>query len=133
MAMSTWSIPRYFRQLRDPRRNHLKRHLLFDIIAIAICAVIGNADDWHDIVTFALARQDWLKTFLQLPNGIPSHDTFERVFDRLDPEVFQACFRQWVQALIEPLGLKPIAIDGKTMRSSGNASKGLHFPPKTSL
>jgi hypothetical protein len=114
MALAVYSVSRYFARLRDPRRQHLKRHLLIDIVVIAICAVIANADDWQQVVTFAKRRRAWLQTFLSLSNGIPSHDTFERVFDRLDPQAFQACFRQWVEALAQTLGLGHIAIDGKT-------------------
>ncbi len=124
MALSGFSFCQYFARLRDPRRNHLKRHLLIDIIAIALCAVIAGADDWQQVVTFAHHRRAWLQSFLALPNGIPSHDTFERVFDRLDPQAFQACFCRWVEALAQVLGLKHIAIDGKTLRHSGNAAKG---------
>jgi predicted transposase YbfD/YdcC len=124
MATPPFAATRYFRRLRDPRRRHLRRHQLIDIIVIAICAVIANADDWQQVVTFAQRRHTWLKTFLALPNGIPSHDTFERVFERLDPSAFQACFQQWVQALAHTLGLGHIAIDGKTLRHSGNRPKG---------
>jgi predicted transposase YbfD/YdcC len=124
MALSDLSFTRFFRRLRDPRRNHLKRHLLLDLIAIAICAVVAGAKDWQQVVTFAQQRQVWLKTFLALPNGLPSHDTFERVFDRLDPQAFQVCFQRWVEALAGTLGLKHIAIDGKTLRHSGNTVKG---------
>lgn len=118
------SLRMHFARLHDPRRNHLKRHLLLDIITIAICAVIAGADDWQQVVTFAQHRQEWLRTFLALPNGIPSHDTFERVFDRLEPQAFQACFRRWVESLAETLGVRHIAIDGKTLRHSGTRVKG---------
>jgi predicted transposase YbfD/YdcC len=124
MAMSAFAVARFFTRLRDPRRRHLRRHLLIDLIVIAICAVIAGADDWQQVVTFARHRHAWLQTFLALPNGIPSHDTFERVFDRLDPQAFQACFTQWVEALARTLGFEHIAIDGKTLRHSGNAAKG---------
>src|SRR6266851_599871 len=124
MALSALSITRYFRRLRDPRRQHLRRHRLIDIISITICAVICGANDWQQVATFGRKRRAWLQTFLQLPNGIPAHDTFERVFDRLDPQAFQACFRQWVEALANTLGLGHIAIDGKTLRHSGNSLKG---------
>jgi len=121
MALSAFSVTRHFTRLRDPRRRHCKRHLLIDIIVIALCATICGANDWQQIVTFAQQRHDWLKSFLALPNGIPSHDTFERVFDRLDPQAFVGCFQRWVETLTEALALKHVAIDGKTMRHSGRA------------
>jgi len=125
MAPGPLSLTRYFGQLRDPRRQHGRRHLLLDLIAISLCAVIAGANDWQQVVTFARRRRDWLATFLALPGGIPSHDTFERVFDRLDPHAFQACFRRWVAALTDALGLKHIAIDGKTLRGSRNRPGGV--------
>src|SRR4051794_28735691 len=124
MGSSSLSITRHFRPLRDPRRRHLRKHLLIDIIVIALCAVICGANDWQQVVTFAKRRRPWLETFLALPHGIPSHDTFERVFDRLDPQVFQTCFRRWVGALAHTLGVGHVAIDGKTLRHSGNGPKG---------
>jgi predicted transposase YbfD/YdcC len=128
MARPDCTIKKYFRKLKDPRINRHKRHLLLDIVVIALCAVICGCDDWQQVHTFACARYDWLKTFLRLPNGIPSHDTFERVFDRLCPQAFQACFRQWMQALHDDLGLCQIAIDGKTLCGSGRAGlKALHL------
>ncbi len=122
------SIPKYFRRLKDPRRRHRRLHLLPDIILIALCAVIAGAQDWQEIETFGRKRQGWLRRFLRLPNGIPSHDTFERVFDRLHPQAFQACFRQWVAAVSAALKIKHVAIDGKTLRGSGSAKLGpLHL------
>lgn len=122
------SIPKHFKQLRDPRRRHRRLHLLQDIIVMALCAVIAGAQDWQEIETFGRKRRAWLKRFLQLPNGIPSHDTFERVFDRLKPQAFQNCFQEWVQALRETLQIKHVAIDGKTLRGSGSAKLGpLHL------
>src|SRR5947209_20498838 len=97
------SILHYFAKLKDPRRAHRRLHRLQDILVIALCAVIAGAQDWQDIETFGRKRYDWLKRFLELPNGVPSHDTFERVFDRLNPAVFQACFRGWVPAVQESL------------------------------
>ncbi len=122
------SITHHFRKLKDPRRAHRRLHLLQDIIVIARCAVRAGAQDWHEIELFGRKRRDWLQGFLALPNGTPAHDTFERVFDRLQPQAFQACFRAWVQALQEALSIKQGAIDGKTLRGSGTAKLGpLHL------
>src|SRR5262245_47816151 len=95
----TLAIKHYFRTLKDPRRRHRRLHRLLDMVVIAICAILSGANNWQEIATFAQRRSRWLKGFLALPHGIPSHDTFERVFDRLDPQAFQACFRAWVAAL----------------------------------
>lgn len=128
MAASALAIKKHFSKLKDPRINRRRRHLLMDIIVIAICGVICGCDDWQQIEVFGKNRKDWLKQFLKLPNGIPSHDTFERVFDRLDPAAFGRCFRDWMNALCEELSLKHIAIDGKTLRSSGRGKlKALHL------
>jgi predicted transposase YbfD/YdcC len=122
------SIPTFFARLKDPRRAHRRLHLLQDIIVIALCAAIAGAQDWQEIETFGRKRKDWLRRFLELPNGVPSHDTFERVFDRLQPRAFQACFREWVRAVSEALRIKHVAIDGKTLRGSGSAKLGpLHL------
>lgn len=128
VAKSDLSIVRAFAKLKDPRRSHRRLHLLQDIIVIALCATIANAQDWQDIEVFARNREAWLKTFLKLPNGIPSHDTMERVFNRIDPRAFQACFRVWVAALQQTLRIKHVAIDGKTLRGSGSVQLGpLHI------
>jgi len=125
---SDLSIPTYFAKLKDPRRRHRRLHHLQDIIVIALCAVIAGAQDWQAIETFGRKRRAWLQRFLELSNGIPSHDTFERVFDRIKPQAFQACFRAWVQAVSASLKIKHVAIDGKTLRSSGSAKLGpLHL------
>jgi predicted transposase YbfD/YdcC len=121
-------IIHYFRKLKDPRHQERCRHQLLDIVVIALCATIAGAQDWQEIATFAEKRLDWLKRFLKLPNGVPSHDTFERVFDRIHPRAFQVCFRDWVEAIREVLPIKHIAIDGKTLRSSGSDKlKTLHL------
>jgi len=122
------SIRKFFAKVKDPRRAHRRLHPLQDIIVIALCAVIAGAQDWQEIATFGRKRLAWLRRFLAVPNGCPSHDTFERVFDRLNPQVFQACFRQWVEAITATLKIKHVAIDGKTLRGSGSAKLGpLHL------
>lgn len=119
------SIKKYFAKLKDPRRRRRCRHLLLDIIVIAMCAVIADCNTWPEIAVFARRRQTWFQQFLSLPHGIPSQDTFERVFDRLEPRAFAACFQDWVLALSAALGLPHIAIDGKTLRRSFDRSAGL--------
>ena len=111
-------LQHHFAELKDPRITASCDHLLIDIIAITILAVICGADDWTDLETFGRLRHDWLKTFLALPDGIPSHDTFRRVFGLLDRRQFSACLFQWTQALHEASGGKLVGIDGKTMRRS---------------
>jgi predicted transposase YbfD/YdcC len=123
MVTSTLPLQVYLHDLKDPRR--CPRHRLLDIVVIAVCAVICGANDWQQIVTFGEQRRDWLARFLALPHGIPSHDTFERLFARLKPRALTAALQRWTQALAEGLGLKQIAIDGKTLRGSAAATKGL--------
>jgi predicted transposase YbfD/YdcC len=119
-----FALKRHFRRLKDPRRRHGQRHRLLDIVVIALCAVLSGAKDWQQIATWAQHRHAWLRRFLELPNGIPSHDTFERVFDRLDPIAFQRCFLAWIVAACGALEVPHGAIDGKTLRHSGSATLG---------
>jgi hypothetical protein len=98
--------PQSLRRLKDPRINRCKRHLLLDIIIMALCAVIAGGDSWIDLATFARRRKDWFQRFLELPNGIPSHHTFKRVFERLDPMPLQQALVQWLHALNETLGIR---------------------------
>ncbi len=120
----TARITDYFANLPDPRIERRKRHQLLDIIAIAICAVIAGADGWTDVEEFGRAKETWFRTFLALPHGIPSHDTFGRVFARLDPEAFQATFLKWVQAVNELTQGQIVAVDGKTLRRSHDRAAG---------
>ena len=100
----TLSIVHHFANLTDPRLRRCRRHQLLDIIAIAICGVICGCKSWGEIAVYGRKKADWLQTFLELPGGIPSKDTFRRVFARIKPAAFQACFRGWMQALAASLG-----------------------------
>ena len=111
-----------FSGVDDPRTDRGKRHGLMDIISITICAVICGAEGWADIELFAKCKYDWLKGFLSLSNGVPSHDTFGRVFSRIDPKQFQNCFMEWVKGISELTQGQVIAIDGKTLRRSHDKS-----------
>jgi hypothetical protein len=101
-----------FADMTDPRIDRTKRHLLVDIVCLAICAVIAGADGWEDIEEFGKVREAWLRKFLRLPHGIPSHDTINRVFRAVKPSEFERCFLTWVQSLHEQLGFRHVAIDG---------------------
>jgi predicted transposase YbfD/YdcC len=114
----------HFEALEDPRlNNHNLRHNLTDILVITILGTICGADGWIEINEFAVAKEDWLKTFLPLPHGIPSHDTFGRVFSLIDPDKFECCFYAWIESLGIDTNNEIIAIDGKTLRGSGNKRK----------
>jgi hypothetical protein len=105
----------HFADLPDPRRQPGRRHFLSDILAIAICAVVGGAGEFSALAEFGRAKRKWFKKFLRLPHGVPSADTFERVFARLDPEAFERCFMSWVGALAGSSDGELVAIDGKTV------------------
>lgn len=112
------SLFEHFANLSDPRIDRRKEHPLLDIVGLSICGVICGADGWTEIEEFGHAKQKWLQTFLELPNGIPSHDTIGRVFARLLPGEFQRSFQSWIQAISTVTGGQIISIDGKTLRRS---------------
>ena len=117
------TIADHFNELEDPRIERTKRHKLIDIITITICAVICGADGWSDIELYGKCKYKWLKKFLELPNGIPSHDTFARVFSLLNPEQLQECFLKWIESISLITFGEIVAIDGKTLRHSYDKSK----------
>ncbi len=118
------SLRAHFAAVPDPRIERTKRHQLLDIITIAICAVLCGADSWVDVALFGQAKLGWLRTFLALPNGIPSHDTFGRVFAALAPRQFEACFLGWVRAVATHTAGEVVALDGKTLRRSHDRGAG---------
>jgi predicted transposase YbfD/YdcC len=133
-AYDSASILDHFADLPDPRREQGRIHRLDEIVFMATCAVFCGADTWEQIAGYAHSKIDWLRTFLTLPGGIPSHDTFRRVFCLLDPLAFQKCFSAWMTALMarrgltplatDPPELRPIAIDGKAQRGSARRTVG---------
>ena len=132
MTPATQPLPllSHFETLEDPRVERTRRHKLLDIIGLTVCAVIGGADDLVHVEAFGKAKLAWLGRFLELPGGIPSHDTIGRVLACLDGERFAACFADWVAAFAGPLGLEHVAIDGKALRGSrggGNGKTAFHM------
>ena len=114
----------HFADLADPRERQNQEHKFIDILVITICAALCGADDWVAVAEFGQAKQSWFETFLELPTGIPSHDTFWRVFRHLDPEQFQRCFMSWMASVQTLTGGEVIAVDGKQLRRSHDAAAG---------
>jgi predicted transposase YbfD/YdcC len=117
-TVDSMGFAQYFSELPDPRLDRQKHHALMDILFISVCAVICGATSFVDMSDFGRAKLDWLKERLDLPNGIPSHDTFGRVFSLIDPAAFRSCFIDWTQMLSEAVSDDVIAFDGKTLRHS---------------
>src|SRR6185503_13513040 len=116
-ASAAAEMLRAFISMPDPRKNN-RRHKLMDVFAIALFGTLCGCDGWVAVAEYGRAKQPWLATFLELPHGIPSHDTFGEVFARLDPDAFERCFQQWMAKVVELSGGKLVAIDGKSLRHS---------------
>ncbi|HMN27033.1 MAG TPA: ISAs1 family transposase [Caldilineaceae bacterium] len=123
-ASDVATLGQYFGDLDDPRVARTRVHKFIDILVIGICTVICGGDDYASMEAFGKAKEAWLCTILELPNGIPAHDTFWRVFSALDPEQFQACFLEWMAAISDLTGGEIIALDGKQLRRSHDQSNG---------
>ncbi len=124
------SLSKHFENLTDPRAEHSIDHLLIDMVIITICAVICGANNWVEIENYGHAKKDWLETFLELPHGIPSHDTLMRLFARLKPKQLQQCFLSWIEAVTQITKGQVIAIDGKSIRSAlerGQSRGAIHM------
>lgn len=118
------ALVEHFARLEDPRVERSQRHTLVSVVTMALCGVICGAESWVEIEQFAQAKAQWFASFLELPQGIPSHDTFGRVFARLDAQQFEACFADWMRAVAAVLPTQVIALDGKTLRRSGDRGPG---------
>ena len=116
-----------FKDLPDPRVNRTKAHDLIDILVIAICSLLCGGEGFNDMEDFGEAKRDWFKSFLTLRNGIPSHDTFNRVFAALDPKAFLDCFLRWTQSLRQAVAQEIVALDGKALRRALNADQSLKY------
>jgi len=128
--MEQRSIFECLSEIEDPRRNNAnKQHEFVDILVIALCGMLSAADDWVSIAEYGEAKKDWFAQFLSLPNGIPSHDTFNRVFSKLDPEQFMDCFLKWITSIRSVMSKEVIAVDGKTLRRShdGDHKAAIHM------
>ena len=114
-----------FEGLPDPRMDRTRRHKLVDIVVIGSCSLLTGGEGFSDMEVFGRAKLHWLKTFLELPNGIPSHDTFNRAFSAIDPYAFLDCFVQWAQGICPALGNEVVAIDGKALRRALNEGEAI--------
>jgi predicted transposase YbfD/YdcC len=114
---------KYFSELRDPRVERTREHLRGEILLLTIAAVLSGASSWNEIEGYAHAKREWLQSFLTLPGGIPSHDTFNRVFARLDPAELEKSFLSWVRSIAQLTAGEVVAIDGKSLRGSGAGGK----------
>ena len=114
--LTTTSLVAHLARVPDPRINRNKEHDLVDILVIAVCALLCTAETFNEMEDFGKAKRDWFKTFLKLRGGIPSHDTFNRVFAAVKPEHFLECFLAWTQSVRESVAQEVVALDGKALR-----------------
>jgi predicted transposase YbfD/YdcC len=121
------SLIEHFKNLADPRVNRTKDHDLIDVLIIAICTLLCAGESFNDMEDFGKAKQDWFKTFLSLRHGIPSHDTFNRVFAALDPKQFLECFLAWTQSVRQAVGQEIVALDGKALRRALNQDQSVKY------
>jgi len=124
---SQLSLMKHFESLPDPRVNRTKRHELIDIMVIGVCTLLCGGEGFNDMEDFGRAKREWFQTFLSLPHGIPSHDTFNRVFAALDPRQFLECFRRWTESVRQAVAQEIVALDGKALRRALNSDQSLKY------
>ena len=117
----------YLAAMPDPRVNRTREHQLIDILVIGVCTLLCGGEGFTDMAVFGRAQREWFRGFLELPGGIPSHDTFNRVFSAIDPRAFLDCFIRWTQTLRQRLGAEVVALDGKALRRARNEDAGLPY------
>ncbi|MDB6130802.1 MAG: ISAs1 family transposase [Verrucomicrobiales bacterium] len=117
------SLIEHFSELTDRRVDRTKEHELIDVLVIAVCCLLCAGESFNDMEDFGKAKQDWFKTFLKLRHGIPSHDTFNRVFEALDPKKFQECFLGWTESMRQAIPQEIVALDGKALRRALNKNE----------
>ncbi len=128
LASLSGSLIECFSVLPDPRIDRTKQHKLIDIVVIGFCTILDGGEGFTDMEQFGTAKKEWFKSFLELPNGIPSHDTFNRVFQALDPAAFAECFINWTEGIRKAVSGEVVAIDGKALRRARNISSGGTIP-----
>src|SRR3984957_3618791 len=126
-AAAPKSLVAHFQNLPDPRVNRRKEHDLIDVLVIAICTLLCGGESFNDMEDFGRAKEDWFRTFLSLRSGVPSHDTFNRVFAALDPKGFLDCFLRWTQSLRLAVPQEIAALDGKALRRALNKDQSIQY------
>ena len=121
------SLLDHFEHLPDPRISRTRSHDLIDVLAIAVCTLLCGGETFNDMEDFGHAKLDWFRTFLSLPNGIPAHDTFNRVFAALDPKGFLECFLKWTESLRRAIPQEIVALDGKALRRALGRDQSIQY------
>ena len=125
--LASHSLMAHFSQVPEPRINRRKYHDLVDVLVIGVCTMLCGGESFNDMEDFGAAKHDWFKSFLKLANGIPSHDTFNRVFSAIDPKLFLDCFLKWTQSVRHTVSQEIVAIDGKALRRASNKGENVKY------